>query len=241
MCNDDVQKIFDLICSDYLHFLEINKLFGKDFISFAQSKLKKENIKDFDLTQAQEQFLIQSFLRRGLTFNSNTPKILLYNLQCIESSLNLDPRSSDFLPEDISSDGKKIAIKILSSKPFYLTQNSPQFLQSDPLVASNSIQTSFSSANDVAWFSMSMNDTSKLVKQVIESGYILDEYSNDFLRFDPDVVVASLDRDAFSERYIPTAVMQYEKVLRKLILIINCYCVFMRNFNSPTESPLYLY
>lgn len=222
MCNDDVQKIFDLICSDYLHFLEINKLFGKDFISFAQSKLKKENIKDFDLTQAQEQFLIQSFLRRGLTFNSNTPKILLYNLQCIESSLNLDPRSSDFLPEDISSDGKKIAIKILSSKPFYLTQNSPQFLQADPLVASNSIQTSFSSANDVAWFSMSMNDTPKLVKQVIESGYILDEYSNDFLRFDPDVVVASLDRDSFSERYIPTAVMQYEKVLRKLILIDSC-------------------
>ena len=54
MCNDDVQKIFDLICSDYLHFLEINKLFGKDFISFAQKKLKKENI-DLRITSCFDQ------------------------------------------------------------------------------------------------------------------------------------------------------------------------------------------
>lgn len=222
MCQDDVQKIFDFLFSDRLRFLEIKKIFGKDFVFFTQSRIQKKNIDDFELSQIQEEFLVQSFLRRKLTLNHKTPKILLYNLKCIEASLNLDSRSADFLPEDLSIEKQEIAAKILSSKPFYLTKNSPQFLQAHPLVASNSIQTSPKSANYIAWLCMSMNDTPRLIQQVIESNYTIDEYSDEFLKNDIDVVLASLDKDPSSIKYIPTSVQQHEKVFRKLILLDIC-------------------
>lgn len=217
-----MRKIFDFLFSDYFHFLEIKKLFGKDFILFTQSKIQKEMIKEFDLNLGQEKFLIQSFLRRKMVFNSKTPRILLYNLACIESSLSLNPRSSDFLPEDLCSEGRELVVKILSEKPFYLTHNSPQFLKENPSVAFNSIRTLPKSANHVAWFSMSISDTPKLMKQIIESDYILDGDSPDFLSLDVDVVLSSLEKDPSSVVHIPSSVLENEKVLRKLILLNLC-------------------
>lgn len=222
MCHEDIQKIFDYLFSDCFHLFEIKKIFGKDFILFQQSKFQKRNVEDFQLTSAQEKFLVQSFLRRKMVFNHKTPQILLYNLECIESSLNLNPRSADFLPENLCSDGRKLAVKILSEKPFYLTQNSPQFLQESSSIASNSIQNSFKSANHVAWPCMSASDTSKLIKQVIESDYIIDGDSPDFLRLNVDVVLSSLEKDSSSVTHIPSSVLENEKVFRKLILLDLC-------------------
>lgn len=217
MKNDEMIKLFDFILANRSIIISDKGLFSRDTLMMIRAIIKGKVPNNFKLTKEQEKIIVNAFINSNNTFNKDTPKFIIENLNCVKLALSRNINSIYYI-ENIPSYLQKYIIKEALRQGFILKADSPKFLKENYQIALNSINKDCLSANFIDWDFMKKEEIVILVEKAIEKGYILSPYSHSFLSDNEKIVLASIKKDKNTIRYASHKFESHRDVFEYLIL-----------------------
>ena len=190
----ELKKLFDYLLTNRSIILTDTGFFSRDTLIHIREIVKNQRPNDLEITPKQVRKLITSFLSSNMSFNEDTPEIILQHPACIEEAINRCIYSVDYI-ENFTPELTQKALNLAVERNYILNSNSPKFLKSDISVIKNSIKENPSSVDFIDWDSLSKEDYDFLIQEVLNSDYILTSNSCNALRSNPKVVLKSIAQD----------------------------------------------
>lgn len=224
MNDENIIKLINFIIKNKDTITANNGLFNKKTLAFVKSILYGKYQENFIYDDNLMKLLIKSFVLANRTFDDDTPFFIINDEDAIKVSIKNDINSVrfvNFLNSNASPLLKDFIVDEAIKQNYILSLESPDYLLTNTDVILNSVKLDVNSANYVAWDSVESNDTKKIINQIINCGYILNEDSPSFLTKDKNVCISSIKKDGTSCRYIEKSILSDDEILKTIILNVD--------------------
>lgn len=213
----EMMKIFDFILENKHIIIGDKGLFSRDTLTMIRAIVRGKMPNDFELTQEQKDLIVEAFIKSNNSFNEDTPTFLLENEECIRVAIMRDINSVNYV-ENIPDDLENYIVEKAKEHKFILNKISPNYLKSNYVIASNSIKQDSSSANFINWEAFNDEQTSNLITEALQNGYILTDSSCEFLTKNLEIVLTSIKVDKENIKYANETIKHHPIIFKYLLL-----------------------
>lgn len=215
--NIELMKLFDFILEHKNIIINEIGLFSRDTLIKIRKIVNGKIANDFVLTNAQQQLIIDTFLKSNDNFNDNTPNIVLNNALCIKKAIKKNIRNVYFIKQ-VPKEIEPYVVEQIIENQLQLNEHSPLFMKQNYEIALNSINLNPFTANFVDWDIMKKEQITSLVDKAMENGYMLSSFSNPFLAKRKEVALGSIKRDINNVQYTNEKLKDDPDIFKYLLL-----------------------
>ena len=215
---EELEKLADYILFNKKIDLAKNVYFNRNTLIRLRSILNGSKPNNFKMNKKQFDEIINSFLNSKLSFNNNTPSIILNNHDCIIASLKRDINSVDYLKNVRDPELINEIKSIVKEKEYVLSSSSPLYLRSDPEIALKSIKIDPFSADYVAWHTMNNSTSDLICKELSKTDYVIHTLSPHYLLSNDDVILNSIKNDFSTIQYADLSDVKDKELFEYLVM-----------------------
>lgn len=217
MSETEMMKVFDFILENKHIIIGDKGLFSRDTLTMIRAIVRGKMPNDFELTKEQKDLIVEAFIKSNNSFNEDTPAFLLENEECIRVAIMRDINSVNYV-ENVPDDLENYIVEKAKEHKFILNSISPNYLKSNYVIASNSIKQDSSSANFINWDAFNSEQTSNLITEALQNGYILTDSSCEFLTKNLEIVLESIKVDKENIKYANETIKHHPTIFKYLLL-----------------------
>lgn len=152
-------------------------------------------------TEEEQSFLLKMVLASDYSLSSTSCKFLLTNKDVVLALIKRNVDNVDFI-DKVDKNLENLIGDELVNQNYVLKKCSPKFVKSNYQIVKNSIKLDVSSANNVLWDELDVEEKAGVLDVLLDSDYVLSCSSPCFLRSNKDVALLSVKNDIFSFNYV---------------------------------------
>jgi len=212
----EIMKIFDFILENNL--VSENGIFTINHLKLYRKIINEKTDSEFILTEEQKNLLIKTFISNNVGFSSLTPEIILSDEQCIFDALDNNIYNVDFL-RDVPEDLLIKIIELVLKNNYIVSKNTPKFLKNNISVLVRSIELETNSIDDFEDSEcLKTDDIERVIETAIKKGYVLTENSPAFLLKNKKIILASLQKDLGTVKFVDSEMIREHDIFKYLLL-----------------------
>ena len=194
----ECMKILDYILENNLDLIDgIN--ISNDFLLQIRNYVKGKRKDDKFILDLHKQIIINHFLEKGYSFNSDTPLIIIKNEKCLKKAINNDINAINYLYDNsINIDSY---IDLIIKNNYIISINSPKILKKNINIIINSINNDYTSVDNALFELLNDNEKALLVQELLKTDYTLNSHSPEFLRKNLSIILHSIKKDVNTYKY----------------------------------------